>query len=91
MGDKNQIIEVTCSDTLVKTGHAVIKAIYAQPGDRAWIIRDGTTVAGAVVMTITANANNHFEAPYINHPVRDGLFIDNTTSGTTGTLVVVYE
>ena len=91
MGDKNNIIEVGSGDTLVKTGHAIIKAIYAQPGDRTWVIRDGTSAAGTLVMTVVNDANNHFEAPYINHPVKNGIFVDNTVAGTGGTIVVVYE
>jgi ACT domain-containing protein len=46
--------------------------------------------AGAKVMTVTGNANNHFSAPYINHPVNTGIFID-AVSGTTGTITVIYE
>lgn len=47
MGDKNNIVEVECTDTVAKTGHGVIKAIYAQPGDRVWVVRDGVSVGGA--------------------------------------------
>jgi len=47
MGDKNNIAEVECTDTLVKSGHGIIKAIYAQPGDRVWVVRDGDSVAAA--------------------------------------------
>jgi len=55
MGDKNNIVEVECTDTTVKTGHGVIKAIYAQPGDRVWVVRDGISVGGATgTVTIAA-------------------------------------
>ena len=92
MGDKNQIVAVTDTDTLAKTGHGIIKAIYETTGgDRTWVIRDGTTAGGTALFTITQGTNNRFEAPYINHPVRDGLFIDNTAAGTGGEILVVFE
>jgi len=91
MGDKNNISETDATDLLVKTGHGILKAIYVQPGDRTWIIRDGTSAAGTAVMTVVANANNHFEAPYINHPMNSGIFIDNTVAGASGTIVLVFE
>ncbi len=44
MGDKNNIQEVEGVDKTVKTGHAIIKAIYVtRPGDRVWVVRDGTS------------------------------------------------
>ncbi len=44
MGDKNNIQEVEGVDKTVKIGHGIIKAIYvSRPGDRVWVIRDGTS------------------------------------------------
>ncbi len=44
MGDKNNVKEVEITDTTVKVGHGVIKAIYtSRPGDNVWVVRDGTS------------------------------------------------
>ena len=205
MGDKNNLVEVTITDTLAKTGHGILKAAYVtESGDNTWIIRDGTAataatgtftlacavacdtvtvnglvytgVAGvkggntqfsidtsdcaaatdlaasitcdcrtgitvttidqtaaacAAVVTVTAGTigteanlidissaqgtivasgatlsggngdsiftvdnntitNGPILMPYINHPVKNGIYIDHT-AGTTGRLVVIYE
>lgn len=48
MGDKNNIIEVTITDTIVKTGHGILKALYVTvAGDNTWIIRDGVSSTAA--------------------------------------------
>lgn len=93
MGDKNNVATALGADLLVKTGHGVIKAVYATSGDRTWVIRDGTSAAGAEVFTIVLNAlaNGPVLMPYINHPVADGIFIDNTAAGVTGQIIVVFE
>jgi len=94
MGDKNNVAE-TCgaTDLLVKTGHGIIKAIYmTQPGDNVWEVVDGTDGTGETMFIISgiAAANGLFLAPYINHPVSTGIFIDHT-GGTGGKLLIVYE
>ena len=93
MADKNNLVEVAGSDVLAKTGHGIIKAIYVNPTDRTWIIRDGTSVSGTALFTVgsAAAANGPISMPYINHPCSDGIFVDNTTAGTVGTLVIVFE
>jgi hypothetical protein len=205
MGDKNQLVEVTTTDVLAKTGHGILKALYVtETGDNTWVVRDGTGavaasgtftlctvvatdivivngltytgVAGAksnntqfsvdtsdcaaatdlaasitcdcrtgttvttvdqtaascaAVVTVTASTigqvgndidisspdttitasgatltggdgdsiftvdnnaitNGPILMPYINHPVKDGIYVDHT-AGTTGRVVVVYE
>lgn len=90
MGDKNNTSFVTSSNTLAKTGHGVLKAIYqTQTGDRIFSIYDGTSAAGTLIVSTEAGTGVHL-LPYINHPVKDGLFI-NVDSGTTGSVLVVYE
>jgi len=91
MGDKNNIREAAGADVAVKTGHGIIKSIYATQGDRTWIVRDGTSAAGALVVTVSTTITSMYSAPYINHPVNTGIFIDNTVAGTVGTIVVIYE
>ena len=89
MGDKNNAVEVVGTDVLAKSGHAILKSIYVTTsGDRTYTIRDGTSAAGTAIFTMTANVAGSM--PYINHPFRDGLFIDNT-GGTSGTLLVIFE
>lgn len=94
MGDKNQLSRVTTTDTIAKTGHGVLKAIYIDtPGDIIFRVYDGITAAGALLFEIdtdSATSGHLFTAPYINHPVNTGIFID-VVSGTTGSLVVIYE
>ena len=54
MGDKNNVKEVEITDTTVKVGHGVIKAIYtSRPGDNVWVVRDGTSSVQACG-TVTA-------------------------------------
>lgn len=90
MGDKNNVSYVTCADVLAKTGHGVIKSVYqATTGDRVFSIYDGTTCSGTLILTTEAGTGVH-TMPYINHPVKDGLFI-NVDSGTTGSILIVYE
>jgi len=91
MGDKNNIREAAGADVAVKTGHGIIKAIYATQGDRTWIIRDGTDATGELVATIATTITSTVSMPYVNHPVNTGIFIDNTVAGTVGTIQVIYE
>jgi len=91
MGDKNNLAEAAGSDLLVKTGHGIIKSIYATQGDRTWIIRDGTTAGGTALITVSTTITSMYSAPYVNHPVNGGIFIDNTVAGALGTIVVIYE
>ena len=93
MGDKNNLTEVLGSDLLIKTGHGIIKSIYCTPGDRTWILRDGVTVGGVALFTIAMGAvgNGTLSMPYINHPCRDGIFVDNTAAGTLGSLIIIWE
>ena len=93
MGDKNNVVEVTAGDLLVKSGHAILKAVYmTEPGDNQWEIVDGTDGTGVTIFTVDgqAAANGLVLMPYINHPMNTGIFIDHI-SGTLGRLLVVYE
>lgn len=94
MGDKNRTAEIAATDTLVKTGHGILKAVYTPSvGDRTWVIRDGTDATGTVILTVLqgAAANGHFSAPYVNTPFATGLFVDNTAAGAAGTVLIIFE
>jgi len=90
MDSKNNTVAVTNTNTIAKTGHGILKAVYITiSGNRVFSIYDGTSGSGELLFTIEATTGNHFLS-YINVPVRDGLFI-NVDSGTTGNLLVLYE
>jgi hypothetical protein len=93
MGDKNNTVRITCTSTQVKTGHAVLKAVYVTvPGDSIYEIIDGTCDAHTTVVNLdlTSATFAPILMPYINHPIRDGLRVQ-VVSGTTGEILVVYE
>jgi hypothetical protein len=94
MGDKNNLSRITTCAVLVKGGHAIIKAIYVDtPGDEIINIYDGINTCGELLFSIDEDqpaAGHLFSAPYINHPCNLGIFVD-VLSGTTGSIVIVYE
>jgi hypothetical protein len=94
MGDKNNLVRVTTTDVLAKTGHGVLKAIYEDTsGDHIFNIYDGVNTCGELLFSVdedSPNSAHMFSAPYINHPLKTGLFID-ALSGTTGSIVIIFE
>ena len=94
MGDKNNLVRVTCTSITTKTGHGILKAAYVDtPGDIIFRIRDNTADSGDILFEIdtdSATSGHLFNAPYINHPVSLGIRIQ-VVSGSSGSLVVIYE
>jgi hypothetical protein len=94
MGDKNNLLRVTSTSANAKVGHGILKALYVDtPGDIIYNIRDATTDAGDILFQIdldSATSGHMFTAPYINHPCSVGIRAQ-VVSGTTGSIVLIYE
>ncbi len=93
MGDKNAIGRITSASIQLRTGHGILKAAYiATAGDRIFEIIDGTLDGDETILSIDAGSATQapFLAPYLNHPMADGIRVQ-VVSGTTGELIVVYE
>ena len=94
MGDKNNLARITTTSTTVKTGHGILKAIYVDtPGDRVFNIRDSTADTLDILFQIDLGSLTPgfmFSAPYINHPCSIGIRVQEV-SGTTGSIVVIFE